>query len=109
MQSLGQFTDSLDSLGFDYFLKREDGIPFLEIHHKDFRLMTFDAAMFLGRTLKHATKGLVRFHSLECQSVNFMVYTPDMDVSNIDPAQLYGADIDEWLAGVREPFVPMRT
>lgn len=98
MDELEPFVTALNHEGYYAELSREDGIPYLQISHADYRLMTFATAMQLARRLKAAVTYPVRFQTLDAQTVHFFVY--DRDVSGIDEAQLYGADVDIWLNGV---------
>jgi len=98
LDELEPFVTALNNEGYYAELSREDGFPYLQISCADYRLMTIGMAMQLARRLQTATTHPVRFQTLESQAVNFFVY--DRDVSDLDKAQLYGADVDTWLSGV---------
>lgn len=106
MRELEQFLPVLQAQGFSVYLKKEDRIPYLEIFYPDFRIMAIDTAMNLAKALKSETTGVVRLHSLDGQSVNFFVYTEDMDISEIASRDLHGTDIDDWLSSVLGSLAP---
>lgn len=104
MKELEPIVSALNSEGFIAHLSREDGIPYLEISHADYRLMTIGMAMTLARRLQSATTYPVRFQTLEGQAVNFFAY--DRDISDIEEQYRYGIDVDVWLAGVLADLPP---
>jgi hypothetical protein len=98
LDELEPFVTVLNNEGYFAELSREDSIPYLQISHADYRLLTIGAAMQLARRLKASVTYPVRFQTLDAQTVHFFIY--DRDVSHIDESQLYGTDIDTWLNGV---------
>lgn len=104
MKTLEPFVSALNTQGFIAHLSREDGIPYLEISHADYRLMTIGMAMQLAYRLKEATPYPVRFQTLDSQAVNFFAY--DRDISDIEEQFRHGIDVEVWLAGVLAELPP---
>lgn len=107
MLELASLSATLKAHGYDYNLRQEDGIPYLEIWQTE-GVLSLAAALQIAEWTGTALRGPVHFHQMTGTSVAFFVFDPSRSYSAVQTEE-YGTPLGEWVAGVQkrpepEPF-----